>query len=102
MQVQLEEASARYDVWYDKLEYAVHCESDHFSMDVITGLRLGKAGEIGAVQLHPRGLLPDFYRTGYSNPRSFRQSVFYLAEMVAKGYRRHWSCWPSWPSRYAR
>lgn len=96
MQEQIQEASVRYDIWYWKLEATVHCESMHYNMRVITGQLPGLQGEIGAVQLHPRGLLPDFYTRGYDNPRSFRQSVFYLAEMVSlKASNRYaWSCYP--------
>lgn len=89
-------ASVKYDVWYYKLKYTIHCESNHFDMDVITGHKLGKAREIGAVQLHPSGLLPDFYVRGYDNPRSFTQSVDYLAMKVAENPRNRfaWSCYP--------
>jgi hypothetical protein len=92
----IQAASVEYDVWEWKLEETVHCESGHFSMAVITGKRLGLQGEIGAVQLHPRGLLPVFYRMGYSNPLSFTQSVYFLAEMVAKNPRNRfaWTCYP--------
>lgn len=92
------EASVKYDVWYYKLRDTVHCESMHFNMDVITGRILGKAGEMGAVQLHPRGLLPLFYSRGFDNPRSFTQSVFFLAERMSgndiKYMQRNWSCYP--------
>lgn len=92
------EESIRSDVWYWKLERTVHCESDHFSMDVIEGRRLGKANEIGAVQLlpGPNGMLRVFYARGFTNPRNLRQSVRFLAEMVAENprYRFFWSCYP--------
>jgi hypothetical protein len=93
----IQEMSIKYDVWYWKLEYAVHCESGHYNMDVITGRRRGALGEIGAVQLLPgRGLLPDFYARGFDDPRSFGQSVEYLALMVSENARNrfYWSCWP--------
>lgn len=91
------DASVRYDVWYWKLEYTVHCETGHYDMDVITGRKLGRLGEIGAVQLLPNGgLLADFYNRGFDNPRSFAQSVEYLAMKVSEDARNryHWSCWP--------
>lgn len=90
------EESVRADVWYWKLHQTIHCESDHFDIRVIDGRRLGKAGEIGGVQLHPSGMLPVFYRLGFTNPRNLRQSVRFLAEMVAENpdYRLFWSCYP--------
>lgn len=84
------------DVYYWKLEATIHCESSHYDMNVITGHRLGLALEIGAVQLHPQGLLPAFYAQGYDNPRNFQQSVRFLARMVARGLKvaRAWTCYP--------
>lgn len=97
----LVEASIKYDVWYDKLRDTTHCESMHFNMDVITGRILGRAGEIGAVQLHPRGLLPEFYRSGFSNPRSFTESITFLAQKMSNDniqyMERNWSCYPRRP-----
>lgn len=89
-------ASAKYDVWYWKLEATIRCETGNYDMRVITGEKLGSQGEIGAVQLHPRGLLNDFYMNGYTNPRSFEQSVDYLAMKIAENARNrfYWSCYP--------
>lgn len=92
----IQEASIEHDVWYHKLEATIHCESMHYDARVLSGRRLGAQGEVGAVQLHPRGLLPTFYREGNDNPLDFRQAVFFLAKKVALGMRsaRAWSCYP--------
>lgn len=92
------QASADHDAIYWKLEQTVHCESMHFNPRVIDGRLLGLAGEIGAVQLHPRGRLSDFYARGFHNPRNFSESVNYLALMMSENTQRfmqqHWSCYP--------
>jgi hypothetical protein len=94
----LVETSLRYDVWYWKLEETVHCESMHYDLAVIAGIKRGTAGEIGAVQLHPRGLLPLFYRLGFTDAGNFEQSVQFLAQMMADNpliyLQRNWSCYP--------
>lgn len=96
MDIILQEESVTSDVWYWKLEHTVHCESEHYSPAVLQGRRLGLAQEIGAVQLHPRGLLPLFYKLGYTDPLNFRQAVSFLANHVAKGisFARAWTCYP--------
>lgn len=90
------EESTRSDVWYWKIERTVHCESAHYDMRVIQGSKWGALGEQGAVQLlpGPRGMLRVFYSVGYDNPYDFRQSVRFLTDMVLKGYRYYWSCYP--------
>ena len=54
---------------------------------------VGKEGEVGLMQLHPRGLLPEFFRLGYGNPWSAWQQSDFTARMLADGLGRHWSCW---------
>jgi len=53
---------------------------------------VGAAGELGLVQLHPRGLLPEFYRLGYSDPFDPSEALDYLAWALAHGRARSWSC----------
>ncbi len=55
---------------------------------------VGAAGELGSAQLHPRGLLPDFYQRGYSDPFSPYQAVSYLEGALARGLGRHWTTAP--------
>jgi hypothetical protein len=52
---------------------------------------VGAAGEIGAAQLHPRGLLNDFYRQGFSNPNNPYEAVQYMEEAIRRGLAGHWS-----------
>jgi hypothetical protein len=54
---------------------------------------VGAAGELGLMQLHPRGLLPAFYRMGFDDPWSVYQQADFAAWAIANGYARHWSCW---------
>lgn len=53
---------------------------------------VGKQGELGAAQLHPRGLLPKFYDWGYTDVFSPYQSVRFLAQEVNFGRASAWSC----------
>ena len=53
---------------------------------------IGRRGELGAVQLHPRGLLPVFYAVGYTDPFNPYESVYFLAEQLLRGRARHWAC----------
>lgn len=53
---------------------------------------VGRQGELGAVQLHPRGELPRFLAWGYTDAFSPWQSVRFLAQRVAMGGAGAWSC----------
>jgi hypothetical protein len=53
---------------------------------------VGRQGERGAVQLHPRGELIRFYAWGYDDPYSPYQSVRFLAQRLSMGGARAWSC----------
>lgn len=52
---------------------------------------VGRAGELGPVQLHPRGKLPEFYALGYTDPFSPVESIEYLERALARGQASHWS-----------
>lgn len=52
---------------------------------------VGAAGELGTVQLHPRGLLPEFFAAGYDDPFSPIQSVAFLEEALDCGQGNAWS-----------
>lgn len=55
---------------------------------------VGRRGELGLFQLLPRrGLLPDFYAAGYTNPFNPYQSSLFAAEMIDAGYGYFWSTW---------
>ena len=52
---------------------------------------IGKQGELGAAQLHPRGKLPAFYARGYSDPRDPVQAIEFLEEQIHIGQAGAWS-----------
>lgn len=56
----------------------------------------GALGERGPVQLLPvRGLLPDFYRQGYTEPENPYEAIPYMDDAVSRrGLGRHWSTAP--------
>lgn len=54
---------------------------------------VGRAGELGVAQLHPRGLLPEFYDAGYTNPFSPYQSMDFLEDALARGEGPAWSAY---------
>jgi len=53
---------------------------------------VGRQGELGAVQLHPRGELLRFLSWGYDDPFSPWQAVRFLAQRVSMGGASAWSC----------
>ena len=53
--------------------------------------RNGRQGELGPVQLHPRGKLPEFYARGYRDPHSPHEAVDYLEWALANGQAGHWT-----------
>lgn len=53
---------------------------------------VGRQGELGAVQLHPRGRLPHFLALGYTDAFSPWQAVRYLAQEISFGRGAAWSC----------
>ena len=89
----IQEAAARWDVSAWALERTLRCESMNYSWAVITGQRLGLAGEKGIAQLHPQGMLPVFYAMGYDTPYSVWQAVDFVARMFAAGEAHQWTCY---------
>ena len=52
---------------------------------------VGAQGELGPVQLHPQGLLNDFYRKGGTDPFSPYQAILYFEAMDQAGVAsQHW------------
>lgn len=66
----------------------VRCETG----GTFSNYKVGRQGELGAVQLHPRGELLRFYRWGYLDPLSPYQSVRFLAQEISFGRAAAWSC----------
>lgn len=52
---------------------------------------IGKSGELGPVQLHPRGKLPEFFALGYTDPFSPWQAIDYLEGALQRGQAWAWS-----------
>jgi hypothetical protein len=75
-------------VSWSRLYRVIGCETGWtFSPNVV-----GRQGEKGPAQLHPRGELPNFYAWGYSNPYDPYQAVQFLAERILQGGAKAWSC----------
>jgi hypothetical protein len=84
----IEQYSEEQDVSYRWLYAIVKCET----AGTFDPYSVGRQGELGAVQLHPRGELQRFYAWGYFDPFSPWQSVRFLAQRLAMGGARAWSC----------
>lgn len=87
VQATIRERAAANGVSGDAMVRLAQCES-RFSLTAI-----GRAGEIGLYQLHPQGLLRDFYAQGYTDPGSAYQQADYTAAAIARGLSGHWTCW---------
>lgn len=77
---------------------AEHSALANCIVDIETGHTLdpyavGREGELGVAQLHPRGLLPDFYARGYANPYSPYQAMDYLEDALARGEGPAWTAY---------
>jgi hypothetical protein len=82
----IHQRAAQYGVSGAWLERTIWCES-RFNPRAV-----GAAGELGAAQLHPRGLLPRFFALGYTDPMNFDQAVTFTARMFSQGQSSHWTC----------
>src|SRR4029434_2074114 len=84
----IEQYADEQGVSYRWLQSIVRCETggtyDPYSV--------GRAGEKGGAPLHTRGELIRFYAWGYDNVWSPYQSVRFLAQRLAMGGARAWSC----------
>jgi soluble lytic murein transglycosylase-like protein len=84
----IDQASAETGVSWTWLYRVVACETGRtFNPYVI-----GRQGERGAAQLHPRGKLPQFYQLGYDDPYDPYQAVRFMAYRFAAGQAGAWSC----------
>jgi len=83
----IQQYSAEIGVSEAYLYAVVHCEDPTFNPYAV-----GRQGELGPVQLHPRGRLPHFLSLGYDDPFSPYQSVRYLAQEISYGRASAWSC----------
>lgn len=84
----IEQYSAEFDVSYAWLYATVGCETGW----TFNPYSVGRQGELGAAQLHPRGELRRFRAWGYDDPFSPYQSVRFMAQRFTMGGARAWSC----------
>lgn len=83
----IQDAAARHGVSGDRLVALARCESR------LSVTAVGRAGERGLFQLHPQGLLRDFYAQGFSDYGSAYEQAEYTAGAIARGLAGHWTCW---------
>lgn len=81
-------ASANSGVSYARLLRVIRCETG----GTFNPYSIGRQGELGAVQLHPRGELWRFYAYGYTNPFNPYHAVHFLADRILVGGAGAWSC----------
>ena len=84
----IDETAADSGVSWRWLYSIVRCETG----GTFNPYAVGRLGEKGAAQLHPRGELPRFYAYGYDNPYSPYQAVAFLAQRLNEGGARAWTC----------
>lgn len=84
----IEQYTTEFHVPYRWVYDVVACETG----GTFSNYLVGRAGEVGAVQLHPRGELPRFYDWGYLDPHSPWQSVRFLVQRYLYGGQGAWSC----------
>lgn len=53
---------------------------------------VGRQGELGLAQLHPRGELRRFYSQGYSDPFDPFEAMDFMARRFAAGGASAWTC----------
>lgn len=84
----IDQASEEIGVSAPYLTSIVRCETG----GTFSPYSVGRQGELGAAQLHPRGLLRTFFSWGYLDPFSPYQAVRFLAQEISFGRARAWSC----------
>lgn len=84
----IEQASANSGVPASRLRRIIRCETG----GTYNPYARGRAGELGAAQLHPRGELRRFYAVGYTNPYNPYDAAHFLADRILAGGARAWTC----------
>ena len=84
----LDAASASTGVSWRRLYSIVRCET----WPPFNPYSRGRQGELGPVQLHPRGELPRFRSWGYTDPFNPYEAIEFLALRLQQGGARAWSC----------
>ena len=84
----VQQASDATGVSYAWLRATVRCETG----GTFDPYSIGRQGEEGAAQLHPRGLLPTFYAWGYDDPFDPYEAVLFMAQEFEAGQSFRWTC----------
>jgi len=84
----LDEASAEIGVSWTWLYRTVRCETG----GTMNPYSVGRQGELGVAQLHPRGELLRFYAWQYTDPYSPYQAIRFMAQRFVAGGASAWSC----------
>jgi hypothetical protein len=84
----IEQASLEIGVPTTLLTRIVRCETG----GTLDPYSVGRQGELGVAQLHPRGELRRFYAWQYTDPFSPYQSIRFLAQEITYGRVGLWSC----------
>lgn len=84
----IEQYSVEFGVSQVWLTRTVDCETG----GTFSNYKVGRQGELGAAQLHPRGELRRFYDYGYWDPTSPWQSIRFMAQRFAWGGASAWTC----------
>jgi hypothetical protein len=86
--IAIDQYSAEFHVPHDWLLALISCETG----GTFDPYSVGKQGELGAAQLHPRGELVRFYAWGYLDPYSPYQAIRFAAQEYGYGRAWQWSC----------
>jgi hypothetical protein len=84
----IDDASVTYGISWRWLYSITLCETGH----TLDPYSIGRQGERGPVQLHPRGELPRFFARGNTDPFNPYEAIPYLAQRINEGAARAWSC----------
>ncbi len=82
----IREAAATHGANATQLVRVARCESS------LRPWAVGRLGEQGIFQLHPRGLRPLFFAHGFDNVWDVVQQADFAAWAFTHGLARHWSC----------
>ena len=84
----IDSTSVELGISWTRLYSIVRCETG----GTLAPYSIGRAGERGVAQLHPRGELATFYQRGYRDPFNPWEAVHFLGERLLEGGARAWSC----------
>ncbi len=71
-------------------EYLLDCLVRSETGNTYYPYSVGKQGELGVAQLHPRGELLTFYRYGYTDPYNPSEALDFTARRIQEGNGNAW------------